>query len=143
VQYAATERPSSVGDVPPIAKVISGKVYYFADNSLQLKSISVNLSDPNPSYEYQVKTGRSTAPLARFTGPISVDGVFRLGLPTSQGIRAAKGAWIDENTFVGHIQTLGNDDAREVILTFEGTGVDLSVEDADGSMTLLHGETKG
>jgi CubicO group peptidase (beta-lactamase class C family) len=143
VQYAATERPSSVGDVPPIAKVISGKVYYFADNSLQLKSISVNLSDPNPSYEYQVKTGRSTAPLARFTGPISVDGVFRLGLPTSQGISAAKGAWIDENTFVGHIQTLGNDDAREVILTFEGTGVDLSVEDADGSMTLLHGETKG
>jgi hypothetical protein len=54
-----------------------------------------------------------------------------------------RGTWIDENTFVGHIQTLGNDDAREVILTFEGTGVDLSVEDADGSMTLLHGETKG
>ena len=35
VQDAATEKPSPVGDVPPIAKVISGKVYYFADNSLE------------------------------------------------------------------------------------------------------------
>lgn len=105
--------------------------------------MSLNLSDPNPSYEYQIKTGRSAAPLARFAGPIGVDGLFRLRLPTTDGVSAAKGARIDEKTFVGQIQTLGNDDARKVVLTFEGTGVDLSVEDADGSMTLLHGETKG
>ena len=143
VQDAATEKPSPVGDVPPIANVISGKVYYFADNSLHLNSISLNLSDPNPSYEYQVKTGRSGAPLARFAGPIGVDGLFRLGLPTTDGVSAAKGAWIDEKTFVGQIQTLGNDDARKVVLTFEGTGVDLSVEGEDGFIRLLHGETKG
>ena len=102
-----------------------------------------SLSDPNPSYEYQVKTGRSGAPLARFAGPIGVDGLFRLGLPTTDGVSAAKGAWIDEKTFVGQIQTLGNDDARKVVLTFEGTGVDLSVEGEDGFIRLLHGETKG
>jgi CubicO group peptidase (beta-lactamase class C family) len=141
VQDAATEKPSLVGDVPPIAKVISGKVYYFADNSLQLNSISLNLSDPNPSYEYQVKTGRSAASLERFAGPIGVDGVFRVGLPTSHGISAAKGGWIDEKTFVGQIQTLGNDDARKVVLTFEGRNVDLNIEGADGFIRLLHGET--
>jgi CubicO group peptidase (beta-lactamase class C family) len=143
VQDAASERPFPVGDVPPIAKVISTKVYYFADNNLQLNSISLNLSDPNPSYEYQVKTGRSTAPLGRFAGPIGVDGVFRLGPPTSQGVRAAKGAWIDEKTFVLQIQTLGNDDARKMVLTFEGMSVDLNIDGADGFITLLHGETKG
>jgi hypothetical protein len=141
VQDADTDKPSLVGDVSPIAKVISGKVYYFADNNLQLNSISLNLSDPNPSYEYQVKTGRSTEPLGRFAGPIGVDGVFRLGLPTSHGISAAKGAWIDEKTFVLQTQTLGNDDPRKVLLTFEGRNVDLNIEGADGFIRLLHGET--
>jgi CubicO group peptidase (beta-lactamase class C family) len=143
VQDAATEKPSPVGDVPPTAKAISGKVYYFADNSLELNSISLNLSDPNPSYEYQVKTRRSGPPLARFAGPIGLHGLFRLGPPTADGVSAAKGSWIDEKTFVGQIQTLGGDDARKVVLTFEGTGVDLSIEGPDGFITLLHGETRG
>jgi hypothetical protein len=143
VEDAATEKPFPVRDVPPIAKVISGKVYYFADNNFQLNSISLNLSDPNPSYEYQVKMGRSTAPLGRFAGPIGVNGVFRLGPPTSDGISAAKGAWIDEKTFVLQTQTLGNDNAHRVVLTFEGMSVDLNIDGADGFITLLHGETKG
>jgi CubicO group peptidase (beta-lactamase class C family) len=143
VQDAATEKPSPVGDVPPIAKAISGKVYYFADNSLRLNSISLNLSDPNPSYEYQIKTAGSAGPLEGFGGPIGVDGFFQLGPPTPDGVSAAKGAWIDEKTFVGQIETLGGDDARKVVLTFEGTGVELSIEGPDGFITLLHGETKG
>lgn len=141
MQDAATEKPSPVGGVPQIAKVISGKVYYFAENDLQLNSIMLNLSDPNPSYEYQVNMRGSTAPPERFAGPIGVDGLFRLGMPTAHGISAAKGAWIDETTFVGQLQTLGNDVARKVVLTFEGRNVDLNIEGADGFIRLLHGET--
>jgi len=141
VQDAATEKPFPSGDVPQIAKAISGKVYYFPDNSLQLYSFSLNLSDPNPSYEYQVNTRRAAAPLERFAGPIGVDGLFRLGVPTTHGISAAKGAWIDEKTFVGQLQTLGNDDAREVVLTFEGRDLNLSIESEDGFIRLLHGQS--
>jgi hypothetical protein len=38
----------------------------------------------------------------------------------------------------GHI---GKDDARKVVLTFEGRNADLNIEGADGFIRLLHGET--
>ena len=37
----------------------------------------------------------------------------------------------------GHIW---KDDARKVVLTFEGRNVDLKIEGADGFIKLLHGE---
>jgi hypothetical protein len=37
---------------------------------------------------------------------------------------------------------IGKDDARKVVLTFEGRNVDLNIEGADGFIRLLHGETK-
>jgi hypothetical protein len=36
---------------------------------------------------------------------------------------------------------IGKDDARKVVLTFEGRNVDLKIESADGFIRLLHGET--
>jgi hypothetical protein len=39
----------------------------------------------------------------------------------------------------GHI---GKDDARKVVLTFDGRNVDLNIVGADGFVRLLHGETK-
>jgi len=37
---------------------------------------------------------------------------------------------------------MGKDDARKVVLTFEGRNVDLNIEGADGFIMLLHGENE-
>src|SRR5262249_45266611 len=58
IQKAATERASPVGATPELAKTISGKTYRLADNVLQAKTFSLNLVDPNPSWEYTIGTQR-------------------------------------------------------------------------------------
>ena len=51
-------------------------------------------------------------------------------LPEASDRRAYRGA--------GHI---GKDDARKVVLTFEGRNVDLNIEGADGFIRMLDDET--
>ena len=51
IRKAATERASPVGATPELAKTISGKSYRLQDNDLHAKTFSLNLLDPNPSWE--------------------------------------------------------------------------------------------
>ena len=76
IQKAATERASPVGTTPELAKTISGKSYRLEDNDLHAKTFSLNLVDPNPSWEYTIATQRLDRPTARFAGPIGLDGLF-------------------------------------------------------------------
>jgi hypothetical protein len=140
IQEAATEKPSPVGPVPDIAKTISGKIYRFPENALRLSTLTLNLDGPNPSYAYELKTGRPDAPAERFEGPIGLDGIFREGMPTNQGITVAKGTWSYDN-FVVQFGELGGDNMRRAILSFEGNGVDLVFAAEFGPSTKIHGET--
>jgi CubicO group peptidase (beta-lactamase class C family) len=140
VQDAATEKPTSGSDASELAKAISGKVYHFTDNALRLSSLSVDLVGPNPSYEYVNYASQPGAPTEQFGGPIGLDGAYRIGGRRSFGISAAKGVWLDKTTFVIDLQTLGNDDAAKVSLTYSGKGVEVSFESAGGFKLKLHGE---
>ena len=42
IRQAATEKPSSVGGTPELAKAISGKTYRLSDNVLHVKTFSLN-----------------------------------------------------------------------------------------------------
>ncbi len=137
IEHVATERPTPVRAASGIAKSISGKVYHFATNARHLEWLSLNLSGENPSYEYRYDTD---APTQRFSGPIGLEGLYRIGGQRRFGINAAKGAWLDDKTFAIEHQTLGNDDAGRVILSFEGRGVAVTFEGADGKST-AYGET--
>ena len=77
IQKAATELASPVGPTPELAKTISGKSYRLQDNDLHAKTFSLNLVDPNPSWEYMVATERLDRPTVRFAGPIGLDGLFQ------------------------------------------------------------------
>ena len=98
IQKAATELASPVGPTPELAKTISGKSYRLQDNDLHAKTFSLNLVDPNPSWEYMVATERLDRPTVRFAGPIGLDGLFRKA-STPYGIDAVKGSWLDDHTF--------------------------------------------
>jgi hypothetical protein len=142
---AATERPSPVGPVPEIAKQVSGKVYHFASNELNLNTLMLNLSGPDPSFEFVSGPSPSATTSYRNGGPIGLDGTYRIGGRARFGVNAAKGSWQNEKTFVLQLQTLGNDDARQFTLTFEGSKVelDLQFQNAFGWSARLQGTTQG
>jgi CubicO group peptidase (beta-lactamase class C family) len=138
VDDVVAEKPTPVGKAPALAGLVSRKVYRFTDNALHLEWLSLNLTGANPTYEYRYTTD---APGERFRGPIGLDGLYQIGGRRRFGVNAAKGTWLDERTFVIDAQTLGNADAVEITLKFEGRGIDLSVEEADGFRSAAHGET--
>jgi CubicO group peptidase (beta-lactamase class C family) len=137
---AATERPSPVGPVPETAARVSGQVYAFAPNALNLRTAALNLSGAEPSFEFAGTVPPSTD--YRNSGPLGLDGTYRIGGRARFGVNAAKGSWQDENTFVLDLQTLGNDDARKFTFTFEGPNVDLQFENAFGWKARVQGTTQ-
>jgi hypothetical protein len=141
IAEAATERPSPVGPVPETAKQVSGKVYAFAPNALNLRTLALNLSGADPSFEFVSGASSSTA-TNRNSGPLGLDGTYRTGGHARFGVNAAKGSWQDEKTFVLDLQTLGNDDARQFTLSFEGANVDLQFQNVFGWKTRLQGTTQ-
>ena len=140
IQKAATERASPVGPTPELAKTISGKSYRLQDNELHAKTFSLNLVDPNPSWEYTVATERLDRPTVRFAGPIGLDGLFRKAW-TPYGIDAVKGSWLDDHTFVVERRVLGHGETQKWTLAFDGKKVDVTFESTDGAKADLHGET--
>jgi hypothetical protein len=132
ITEAATDRPSPVGPTPATAKEVSGKTWQFAPNTLNIRSLTLNLNDGDPSFAFVSTNSRNS-------GPIGLDGTHRIGGQGRFGVNAAKGNWQDEKTFVLDLQTLGNNDARSFTLTFDGTNVDMQFRNAVGFTARLKG----
>jgi CubicO group peptidase (beta-lactamase class C family) len=139
VQKAATEQASPVGTTPELAKTISGKSYRFSENDLHVKTFSLNLVDPNPSWELTTATERLDRPTARFAGSIGLDGLFRKS-SARYGIDAVKGSWLDDHTFVVERRILGHGEMQRWTLAFDGNKVDVNFESTDGAKAEFHGE---
>ena len=91
-------------------------------------------------HEYVNQAGRAEEPTGQVGGRVGLDGAYRVGGRRSFGISAGKGIWLDKTTFVIDLQTLGNDDAAKVSLTYSGKGVDPRFESVGGFKLKLHGE---
>jgi hypothetical protein len=141
IRLAAMEPPSLIGEPPELAKAISGKSYRFGENVLHVKSFSLNLADPNPSWEVTIDPEKPGQPLRLFAGSIGLDGIFRK-TETSVGIEAVKGRWISDETFEIERRVLGHGETQLWRLRFEGAAVDVHYENTDGFKTELQGEQK-
>jgi CubicO group peptidase (beta-lactamase class C family) len=142
IRQAAAERPSPFGETSELAKTISGKCYQFGSNALQVKTLSLDLADPNPKWEITIDTEKSDQPTERLGGPIGLDGVFRKNASASYGIHAVKGRWLNEHTFAVEHRILGHGETQFWTLRFDHKTVDISFENTDGFKTELHGEEK-
>ncbi len=150
VKAAALERPSAAGagagasGPPALARTVSGKTWRFATNDSQrLKSVTLKLDDPQPSYEFELDGGPPNAAVGRFGGPIGFDGRFAVGGRMPYGPSAARGAWsADGKSFVLESQTLGNDDVARVTHVFGDKTIELSIEWANGFKTTLQGRAE-
>ena len=154
----STEKPTGVSAIPGIAAVISGKVYRFHPNALNLKSLSLILTDAKPRIDMETDGGELAVvgeplflrryrdeinPRPRFSGPIGLDGLYRNGELTEVGVNAAKGTWQNEHTFVIDRLILGQGQpAERWTLTFDGQKLHVRAE-LEGFEISVDGETEG
>jgi CubicO group peptidase (beta-lactamase class C family) len=145
VKAAAIEQPAPAGvsEPPPMAKVVSGKSWRFDGNPMRVKSLTLKLDDPQPSYEYELDDGPPNAPVGRFGGPIGFNGRFAVGGRLPYGPSAARGAWsADGGSFVLEVQALGNDDVARATFVFGDKTVELGVEWAGGFRAKAQGRAE-
>jgi hypothetical protein len=135
---AATEPPSLMPEPPETAKSVSGKTYELATNALHVKTLTLRLTEPRPSWEYTIDNGEDHA-VTRLGGLIGLDGRFRKNPPSSYGIDAAKGRWIDDSTFEVERRILGHGETEVWVLRFQGDEIDASYEATDGFKTEIYG----
>ena len=81
----STEKPTEVGPTSKMAAIISGKVYRFPPNEINVKSLSLILTDSQPHYNIETYTRDTTKFGLGFTGRIGLDGLYRKGELTCQG----------------------------------------------------------
>jgi hypothetical protein len=123
-EIARPPAPRSTGPLPATAQEVSGKVYAFEPNPLDLATMRVDFDG----------TAAATLALEFFhqpprTGKVGLDGVYRFspgenGLPV--GIR---GAWGDEGTFLVEYDTVASIDAFDLRIRFEGDRVTMDAKD--------------
>jgi CubicO group peptidase (beta-lactamase class C family) len=140
IAKAASEKPTVVGGTPELAKAISGKVYRFADGVLHVKSLALNFLDAGSSWEIATYPEEPGGAGARLSGPIGLDGFYRMTPPTPHGINAVKGRWIGERTFAAERRVLGHGEVQTWTLTFDANQVTLNFETTDGVKAEVHGE---
>ncbi|HET9378738.1 MAG TPA: serine hydrolase [Chthoniobacterales bacterium] len=146
----STERPTGVGATAEMAAIISGKVYRFSPNAINMRSLSLIFTDPQPHYDLETYAGDTTKSGPRFTDPIGLDGLYRKGEPTNPhalaicGVRAVKGTWRDDHTFVLDRLILGQGQpAERWTLTFDAEKLNVRVKLGDGNEISMDSETGG
>jgi CubicO group peptidase (beta-lactamase class C family) len=142
IRQAATEKPSSIGGIPELAKAISGKTFQLDQNELRVKTFTLNFFDSDSSWIITTDTGKPDRPTERFSGLMGLDGVFRKSPPAPYGINAAKGRWLNDHTFAIERRILGHGETQLWTLSFDGDRVNVAFENTDGSKAELHGAVK-
>jgi CubicO group peptidase (beta-lactamase class C family) len=136
IKDAAVEKPGSVGPTPEIASAISGKAYKFPDNATGLRSLTLFLNDPHPRFVFEIYSHYPAGPSGTYEVPIGLDGLYRKGSPSlfnpNPGkIPAAKGKWLNGQTFVIEMQNLGYGEQRELSLSFSGERLNFRYANTD------------
>jgi CubicO group peptidase (beta-lactamase class C family) len=132
IKDAAVEKPTPVCPTPEMAAAISGKTYKFPDNELRLRSITLDLTDPRPHFEFEISLRYPAGSSVTYSQPIGLDGLYRKGSPRLSDpnpghITAAKGTWSDGQTFVIEAPDLGYGEQQKIVLTFSDLGKKLNL----------------
>jgi CubicO group peptidase (beta-lactamase class C family) len=145
ITNAAVEKPTPVGPTPEMAAAISGKTYKFPDNDLRLKSLTFELTDPRPHIETELSLRSPAGSSVTYDMPIGLDGLYRKGAPALDGlypghIPAAKGTWLNGQTFQIDTQDIGYGTQIKYVLSFNGEKLNIRRTDEEGWQVSVDGE---
>jgi len=148
IKEVAVEKPTAASPAPELASAVSGKAYKFPDNPLRLKSFTLFLTDAHPRYEFEVNL-RLPINMYNVSGTyaaqLGLDGAYRKSAPRLWGanpghITAAKGTWLNGQTFEIDSQDLGFGGMSKYLLSFNGKKLNFVRTDEWGRETSLQGE---
>ena len=145
IKDAAIEKASPVGPMPQLASAISGKTYNFSDNDLGPKSLTLFLTGPNPYLEYTLSLKYPPNSSTTYDAPIGLDGLFRKGAPTLNGVNpghipALKGNWLDGQTFEIDSEDLGQGRKTKYQFSFDGAKLHFHLKPEHDPEVSLDGE---
>ena len=114
--------PQTVPKLPPMAMRISGRVYTLGANELDLATLTLVF---NKSSEAIVRFTRLASELSC---PVGLDGVERFSADKLVELPfAAKGRWLNHNTFLLELDRVAGISLYRFKLTFEDDGKSLSI----------------
>jgi hypothetical protein len=115
---------------------------------LGLKSFALFLSDAHPHFEFEINS-RLAINIFNISGtfdlPVGLDGNYRRSAPSTWGINpghmaAAKGTWLNGQTFELDAQDLGFGGMSKFVLSFNGRKLSFTRTDPWGRTVSLDGE---
>jgi len=150
----STEKSTEVGPTSKMAAIVSGKIYRFPPNEINLRSLSLILTGPQPHYDIETYDRDTTKPGERFSRPIGLDGLYRKGEMVYHGVdtrfeglprvNAVKGTWQGDHAFVIDRLVLGlGQPPEQSTLTFFGEKLNVLINITEGGQILIDGETGG
>ena len=151
----STEKSAGAGPIPAIATFVSGKVYQFAPNELNIKSVSLILTGPKPKYEIETYPSETSKIGPKITGPIGLNGAYQKARLSYHGfirdrfeglprVNAVKGTWQDDHTFVAEWLRLGLGQPLERWkFTFSGNQLNVLVDFSADHVIFISSETSG
>ncbi len=138
---AGVEKASPIAPMSTIASTVSGKTYRLDANWAGIASIRLDLTSPSPRYETTISPTGPRGAARRIDGPIGLDGSFRLREPQgAEPLLAVKGTWLNENSFQLISRSLLEGVVTTYVLTFNGSQLDIALEDNRGVRLRLHGQ---
>jgi hypothetical protein len=145
IRNSSTEKRSEVGATPELASAISGKIYTFPANALNLKSLSLTFAEPEAQYDLEVHRQDPGQALLASSGQIGLDGLYRKGEPSASGTVAMKGTWLNGSTFVIERLIIGaGQEAQKWTLSYDGPRLlHLRGRARDGRTVIIDGESGG
>jgi CubicO group peptidase (beta-lactamase class C family) len=128
---AATKGPSArpLSKMPVVAKGISGRKFQLATNSLNLKTLRFEFSNSSEALLELVWEEH------RMTIPMGLDGVERFSINNLINLpQAAKGEWLNEDTFLLRLDLVGGINFYRLKFTFseDGNKVTLDLSERTG-----------
>lgn len=128
IHTIAEPERKQVNQLPGMALEISGKPWVFDTNTIQFRRISITFDPQSDEAQFSLAFGPGN-----FQGTIGLDGVYHL--TKAEGfLRAYRGFWESDSTFVIDYQIVDHTERGEARLTFEAEKLTASVYGAIASV---------
>jgi CubicO group peptidase (beta-lactamase class C family) len=124
-----------VAPLPEIARAVSGRTYILEPNVVGLDSFACSFEEPAEA-SCAVGVG-GQAPLAWAVG---LDGVYRFSPGLDGRPLGARGAWVDEDTFMMESNGITTNDQFTLSFTFAGDKVEVQFQEKYGGSARIEGQ---
>lgn len=139
MEAAGAETRAAVRPPPDAARALSGRTLRLEPNALGIRSLRLDLIGDEGRYDIVLEPLRPGLPQRRFSGPLGLDGLFRMG-DAAGGYTAARGTWTADDRFVALFRFIPEGRSSTYTLRLVERGVEVVFENAFGEQTRLRGE---